>query len=75
MEIQIYTMQSVEETLAVIARGVDSYTNRAIVVAVADAAASVALSVESNLDAIVSMSQAGRPAILHLCGLGIFSRI
>ncbi len=85
MKIQIYTMQSVEEALAVIAEGVDHvgitpsdiglpgevdvHTARAIVEAVVDAAVSVALSVESNLDAIVSMAQAVRPAILHLCGL------
>ena len=78
-------MQSVEEALAVIAQGVDHVgitpsniglpgevdfdIARAIVEAVDNAAVTVALSVESELDAIVSMVQAVRPDILHLCGL------
>lgn len=82
---QIYTMQSVEEAKAVIALGVsqvgitpsisglpgevDIPTARSIVEAVGDSAVSVALSVESDLDAIVAMTRAVRPHILHLCGL------
>lgn len=85
MRTQIYTMQSVDEALAVIEQGVDHVgitpsdiglpgevdlaTARAIVDAVGDTAVTVALSVESNLDAIETMVQAVRPDILHLCGL------
>jgi phosphoribosylanthranilate isomerase len=85
MKIQIYTMQSVEEALAVIAQGVDHvgitpsklglpgeidlHTARAITEAVADSALVVALSVDSNLEAIVAMVQTVGPDILHLCGL------
>lgn len=85
MRIQIYTMQTIEEALAVVALGVDHIgltpsnlglpgeidfaTARAIVDAVGNSAVSVALSVESNLDAIETMVKAVQPDILHLCGL------
>lgn len=85
MHVQIYTMQTVKEAQAVVALGVDQIgvtpsnlglpgevdfaTARAIVDAVSDSAVCVALSVESNLDAIESMVDAVRPDILHLCGL------
>lgn len=89
MKVQIYTMQTVDEALAVIAQGVDHIgvtpsniglpgevdfaTARAIVDAVGDAsgdaAVCVALSVDSDLDAIVAMVKAVQPDILHLCGL------
>jgi phosphoribosylanthranilate isomerase len=78
-------MQSVDEALAVIDQGVDHVgitpsdiglpgevdlaTARAIVEAVGDSAITVALSVESNFDAIETMVQTVRPDILHLCGL------
>lgn len=84
MRVQIFTMQTVEEARAVVARGVDHIgitpsdiglpgevdlaTARAIVDAVGDTAARVALSVESDPEAIVGMIQAVRPDILHLCG-------
>lgn len=85
MKTQIYTMQTVEEAQAVVALGVDHIgitpsnlglpgevdfaTARAIVEAVGETAVAVALSVESDLDAIETMVQAVRPDILHLCGL------
>jgi phosphoribosylanthranilate isomerase len=85
MKTQIYTMQSVDETMAVIAQGVDNVgitpsniglpgevdyaTARAIVEAVGDSAVTVALSVESSLDSIEIMIQAVCPDILHICGL------
>ena len=85
MKTQIYTMQSVDEAMAVIAQGVDNVgitpsniglpgevdyaTARAIVEAVGDSAVTVALSVESSLDSIETMIQAVCPDILHLCGL------
>jgi len=85
VRIQIYTMQSIEEAQSVVALGVDHIgvtpsniglpgevdfaMARAIVDAVGESAVSVALSVESNLDAIETMVQAVRPDILHLCGL------
>lgn len=85
MKTQIYTMQTIEEAQAVVALGVehigitpsnlglpgevDFATARAIVEAVGDTAVTVALSVESNLDAIETMVKAVRPDILHLCGL------
>lgn len=85
MKIQIYTMQTVDEALDVIAQGVDHVgitpsniglpgevdldSARRIVEAVGDSAVVVALTVESNLDAIVTMVQTVRPDILHLCGL------
>ncbi len=85
MRIQIYTMQTIDEARAVVALGVDHVgltpsdlglpgevnfaTARAIVEAVGDLAVCVALSVDSNLDAIEAMVKAVRPDILHLCGL------
>lgn len=85
MKIQIYTMQTVDEARAVAALGVDHVgvtpsdsglpgevnftTARAIVDAVRNLAVSVALSVDSDLDAIETMVRAVRPDILHLCGL------
>lgn len=84
MKTQIYTMQSIEEAKAVVALGVDHIgitpgnsglpgevdvaTARAVVAAVGDSAVCVALSVDSNLDAIEAMVRAVRPNILHLCG-------
>jgi phosphoribosylanthranilate isomerase len=78
-------MQTIEEALAVVALGVDHIgvtpsnlglpgevdfaRARAIVDSVGSSAVSVALSVESNLDAIETMVRAVRPDILHLCGL------
>ena len=85
MRTQIYTMQTIDEAQAVVALGVDQIgitpsnlglpgevdfaTARAIVEAVGNTAVTVALSVESNLDAIETMVQAVCPDILHLCGL------
>jgi len=85
MKIQIYTMQSIEEALAVVALGVDHIgitpsnsglpgevdykTARSIVDAVGSSAVSIALSVESNLDSIEKMVKEVQPDILHLCGL------
>ncbi len=85
MKVQIYTMQSVDEALAVIAQGVDHIgitpsaiglpgevdypTARAIAGAVGDTAVCVALSVDSDLGAIEEMVKAVQPDILHLCGL------
>jgi phosphoribosylanthranilate isomerase len=85
MKIQIYTMQTVDEALDVIAQGVDHVgitpsniglpgevdldSARGIVEAVGDSAVVVALTVESNLDAVVAMVQTVRPGILHLSGL------
>jgi len=78
-------MQSPEEARSVAAIGVDhlgitpgSYglpgevdmeTARAIVDTIGRAAVCVALSVDSNLDAIEEMVDKVRPDILHLCGL------
>jgi phosphoribosylanthranilate isomerase len=85
VKIQIYTMQSVEEAKAVIGLGVDHIgitpgeyglpgevgfaTARAIVEAVGDSAVCVALSVDSDFDAIYAMVKVVSPHILHLCGL------
>lgn len=85
MRIQIYTMQSVEEAQAVIALGVDHIgitpgeyalpgevdfaMARNIVEVVGDTAVCVALSVDSDFDAICAMVNAVNPHILHLCGL------
>ncbi|MCA9397780.1 phosphoribosylanthranilate isomerase, partial [candidate division WWE3 bacterium] len=81
MKIQIYTMQTIEEAQAVVTLGVnhvgitpsdlglpgevDFATARAIVEGVGETAVSVALSVESDLDAIEKMVTAVRPDILH----------
>jgi phosphoribosylanthranilate isomerase len=85
MKIQIYTMQSPEEALAAARLGVDHIgitpssiglpgevsfaAANEIATAVRDLATSVALTVENDLDAIVSMVQAVHPDILHLCAL------
>jgi phosphoribosylanthranilate isomerase len=85
MNIQVYTMQTPEEALAVAALGVhhvgvtpsqrglpgevDLATARIIVEAVRGQALSVALSVEPETESIVAMVQAVQPDILHLCGL------
>lgn len=85
MRVQIYTMQSVEEALEVASLGVDHLgltpssiglpgeidfeTAREIIEVVDKTAICVALTVESNPDAIVSMVQAVQPDILHLCPL------
>jgi phosphoribosylanthranilate isomerase len=77
-------MQSIDEAKAVVALGVDHVgitpgkiglpgevdfaTARAIVDAVGNSAVSVALSVETSLEAIEAMVQAVRPDILQLCG-------
>jgi phosphoribosylanthranilate isomerase len=82
---QIYTMQTVDEAQAIVALGVDHVgvtpgnyglpgevdfsTARAIADAVGDSAITVALTVDSDLDAIEAMVQAVGPDILHLCGL------
>ena len=84
MHIQIYTMQTPEEALAVIEAGVDYIgvtpsaiglpgevdipTARAIIDATEGRAVRVALSVESDPDAIVEMTKAVGPDVLHLCG-------
>jgi phosphoribosylanthranilate isomerase len=83
--VQIYTMQTPAEALAVAEMGVDHVgvtpssrglpgevdlsTAADICEAVAGRATSVALSVEDDLDQIVAMVQRVRPDILHLCGM------
>jgi phosphoribosylanthranilate isomerase len=85
LRVQIYTMQTPDEALAVARLGVDHVgitpadcglpgevdfaTARAICDAVGDAAVRVALSLETDLDAIEAMVHAVRPDVLHLCGL------
>jgi len=85
VKVQIYTMQTVEEARAVVAAGVDHLgvtpsdcglpgeisfeLARAICEAIKGQATSVALSVDSDLDAIVRMVEAVQPDVLHLCGL------
>ncbi len=82
--VQIYTMQSVDEALAVADLGVDHVgvtpSDRGlpgevslalaanICAAVEGHAKSVALSVETDLDAIEGMVRQVRPDIVHLCG-------
>jgi phosphoribosylanthranilate isomerase len=82
--VQIYTVQEVDEALALAERGVDHLgvtptqlglpgevaVDRAaeIVAALRGHATSVALSVDEDVDAIVDMVGAVRPDILHLCG-------
>jgi phosphoribosylanthranilate isomerase len=84
MIVQIYTMQSAQEARALADLGVnhlgltvssrnlpgeiDAQTAREIIAAVGGRAKMVALSVESDLDEIVAMTQAVQPDILHLCG-------
>lgn len=85
LKVQIYTMQSVEEALGVASLGVDHLgitpssiglpgeidyeIAREIVEGVGKTAVCVALTVQSNPDAIVKMVQAVQPDILHLCPL------
>lgn len=82
--IQIYTLQDVGEATAVAALGIERIgitpaarglpgeisvpLAREIVDAVRDAATVCALSVDSDLEAIVAMVEAVRPDVLHLCG-------
>lgn len=84
VRIQIYTMQTVEEALAVATLGVDhigvtpanlglpgevALAHAAeICAAVKGAATSVALSVDDDLDTIERMVRTVHPDILHLCG-------
>lgn len=84
MKIQIYTMQSVAEALELASLGVDCLgvtpsnrglpgeitdeAAREIVDALEGKASRVALSVESDRDAIAAMVDAVRPDVLHLCG-------
>lgn len=85
MNVQIYTMQSVKEAMEVVSLGVDHIgitpssiglpgeidfvTAKSIVESVGSLAMCVALTVESDLNAIESMVMAVQPDILHLCGL------
>jgi len=85
LKVQIYTMQTPDEARAVAALGVDHLgltpsdrglpgeidfaTARAIGEAVGSSAVKVALSVETDLEAIEAMVRAVRPDVLHLCGL------
>lgn len=85
MKVQIYTMQTVDEARAVIAAGVDHVgvtpserglpgeisiaLAREIVTAVQGQATTVALSVDSDPDAIIAMVRAVGPDVLHLCAL------
>jgi phosphoribosylanthranilate isomerase len=84
VRIQIYTMQTVEEALAVAAVGVDHVgvtpadlglpgevdLARAAEIseALRGAATSVALSVDADLQSIERMVRTVRPDVLHLCG-------
>lgn len=84
MKVQIYTMQTPDEALAAARLGVDhigvtpsdcglpgevdTATARAIFEALPAGVKKVALSVDSDLDAIEAMVRAVRPDILHLCG-------
>ncbi|MGE0280848.1 MAG: phosphoribosylanthranilate isomerase [Rhizobiaceae bacterium] len=84
MKIQIYTMQTVAEALELASLGVDclgvtpsnrglpgeisNEAAREIVDALEGRATRVALSVESDRDAIAAMVDAVRPDVLHLCG-------
>ena len=82
--VQIYTMQTVDEAIALADLGIDHIgvtpanrglpgevdlvTAAEICAAVAGRATAVALSVESELDRIVAMVHSVQPDILHLCG-------
>lgn len=84
MRVQIYTMQTVDEAIAVASLGVDhvgvtpanlglpgeiGYEAAAeICRAIQGTAKSVALSVDDDLHEIAQMVEAVRPEILHLCG-------
>jgi phosphoribosylanthranilate isomerase len=83
--VQLYTMQSAEEALACVAAGADHVgltppqglpgqlpsllAMRDIVLAVGDRARCVALTVDMDPTAVVTMVDVVRPAILHLCPL------
>ncbi len=85
MKVQIYTMQTLEEAIAVAELGVDHLgitpsncglpgeidfsTARAIVDGIPKHVKSIALSVETELKPIVDMVAAVQPDILHLCAL------
>lgn len=85
MIVQIYTMQTPAEAIAVAGLGVnhlgvtpgnyglpgevDLATARAITQALKGQATSVALTVDQDLAAIAAMVEAVQPDILHLCGL------
>jgi len=84
MKVQIYTVQTPEEALAIAALGVDHIgvtpshhdlpgevdedTAKKIFEALGNKAVKVALSVDSDLKKIVNMVKIVRPDILHLCG-------
>jgi phosphoribosylanthranilate isomerase len=84
MIVQIYTVQSAEEALALADLGVDrigitpsrcglpgevsTELARDIFAALDDQATKVALSVDSDLEAIAAMVDEVRPDVLHLCG-------
>lgn len=84
MKVQIYTMQTPDEAIAVARIGVDHIgvtpsdcglpgeldyaASRAICEAAPAGVKTVALSVDGDLDAIVDMVRAVGPEILHLCG-------
>lgn len=84
MIVQIYTVQSAEEGIALAECGVDhigitpaehglpgEISNEqaaAIFEAIGNRAVKVALTVDSNLDKIVDMVRTVKPDILHLCG-------
>ncbi len=84
VKIQIYTIQSVKEALELVGLGVDHIgitpatrglpgeisvaTARSICEAVKGSLITVALSVESEIDLILSMVKEVKPEILHLCG-------
>jgi len=85
MKIQIYTMQTPEEARAIAALGVDHLgvtpgqrglpgevdldAARAIVEAIRGQASSIALTIETDSEAILAMVRAVQPDILHLCAL------
>jgi phosphoribosylanthranilate isomerase len=85
MIVQFYTMQTPEEALAVIEAGADHIgltpsvrglpgeidipTTQAIMQATVGKAVRVALTVETTLPPIVTMVEAVRPDVLHLCPL------
>lgn len=85
MKVQIYTVQSVEEAQAVAGLGVDHVgitpanlglpgevtveLATEIRESLAGIATSVALSVDADLRAIVSMVRTVKPDVLHLCGM------
>lgn len=84
MIVQIYTVQTPEEAVAVARLGVDHVgvtiadrglpgevdlaTGRAILDALSGVARSVALTVETDLTSVQAFAAAIRPDILHLCG-------